>query len=359
VTDSQQMQLPLFDNLPASEPHPAPTHKKRKHSTEGGTPLELFSIEEPTPPPIDYPAPDQIVPTILEARSLDLLEALAALVSAAGDAPGIAAELVEVVRDTGLAGLIGGYSKEQRAAAAVMIGLLRQPVDVEPLVQGMWDRSGRVRLALTQTLGELGTLPDLPPESLGQIVNGLIVALHHNQPEIRTASARALGYMRAAVAIPKLIERLSDEEDQEIREVVAVILGVFNTTEAIEAILEAYDYDRLPRQLSYDLLTAAGDTAVEPLLGAMRRWNIRVVSRALAADVLAHLRVQSAVEPLITIIERPHEHEVVRVAAARALAALGDPAAIRPLEMVYDEPGNPGPYVLRAVDDALASLKPQ
>jgi HEAT repeat protein len=74
--------------------------------------------------------------------------------------------------------------------------------------------------------------------------------------------------------------------------------------------------------------------------------------------VLAYLRVQAAVEPLITIIERPHEHEVVRVAAARALAVLGDPAAIRPLEMVYDEPGNPGPYVLRAVDDALAALKP-
>jgi HEAT repeat protein len=100
-----------------------------------------------------------------------------------------------------------------------------------------------------------------------------------------------------------------------------------------------------------------GQPAAEPLLGVVRRWNIRVVSRALAADVLAHLGTKEAVEPLIVIMGRPHEHEVVRVAAARALGVLGDRAAIPALEAVGREDADPGPYVRKAVADALALLR--
>ncbi len=330
-------------------------------------PLPLDDSNPPTPdekaapqplPSVEMPPPERLLATILDEESIPRLEALSARLLEDGSAARIAAELERYVHPPLVTRLLGKPTPEQRINAIHMIVLLGHPVDVKPFITAMWGRSSRVRLAAATALGVIGAWPAIPDEEAGRIVNGLIVALHHRYAEIRTVAAQSLAALNAWPAIPAMIERLDVEKNRDVREAVALAMGQIGKPEAAEPILDAYDKDRLGYRVSYDALIAMGQPAAEPLLGVVRRWNIRVVSRALAADVLAHLGTQEAVEPLIIIMSRPHEHEVVRVAAARALGVLGDRAAIPALEAVRREETDPGPYVRKAVAEALTRLSP-
>ena len=189
----------------------------------------------------------------------------------------------------------------------------------------------------------------------GYEIRGLTAGLSHQNSTVRIDAALGLGKLCATDALEPLLTRLDEEDDTEVREALTAALSALELPDVVVPILEAYEADKLPYEIGYEALISLGEIALEPLLGVMKRWNKRVVSRALAADLLGVLGAQDAFKSLIRIIDRPHEHPDVRVAAARALGRLGDPAAISPLQQIYTEYDVPR-AVLRAVDEAIALL---
>lgn len=296
MPDTEQMQLPLFDS-PNGDEHPLSSkpktaRKAKVHAVDefAGVPLALELPDEaldimphpaPEPPPpaihkppprptsapriMEYPTKHKLVPTILHTPSLAVLADFAPQVVEAGDAPMVAAKLIEAVPELQANGDFGGYTEQQRASAAAMLRFLHEVVDTEPLITGLWDESEHVRLACAETLGAMGTWAEVPYDELIQMVQGLIVASRHPDPQMRIASAHALANMRAGVAVTELVERLEVEEEPDVREAVALALGELGSDEAIGAILSAYHAERLPRDAARDAIQAAGPSASEAL----------------------------------------------------------------------------------------------
>jgi len=296
MPDAEQMQLPLFDS-PNGDEHPIVSKQKQPRKAKAhviddfaGTPLALELPDEalditphpaPEPPPsvvhkppprptsapriVEYPTKHKLVPTILHTPSLAVLADFAPHVIEAGDAPMVSAKLIEVVPELQANGDSGVYTDQQRATAAAMLRFLHEAVDAEPLITGLWDESETVRLACAETLGVMGTWSEVPYDELIQMVQGLIVASRHPDPQMRIASAHALANMRAGVAVTELVERLEVEEEPDVREAVALALGELGSDEAVDAILAAYYAERLPHSAACDAIRAAGPNASEAL----------------------------------------------------------------------------------------------
>lgn len=288
--------------------------------------LPLFTPEEedrsgragdPPPPALSDEVAD-LVDAILNAPDPDALESLAGTVLVHADSPDIVEALARIV-----AYRHASYSPDQRGRATQLLALLA------------WN-GWKVQPG-------------------GYEIRGLTEALKHEEPIIRMDAALGLGKLQATDALDALLARLNEDDDLEVRQAIAAALSALALPDVVQPVLEAYEADLLPYDICYDALFALGKTALEPLLGVMKRWNKRVVSRALAADLLGVMGAQDAYPSLIRIIDRPHEHPDVRVAAAQALGRLGDPAAISPLQQVYTEYDVPR-ALLRAVDEAIALL---
>lgn len=273
---SDSTQLPLFGDIEEPDPHAAGKHArrapKRARDSEPDAVQMAFDLTPPAPAVIEaeppepasvepeqgepepvtpyveptyyrtaqYPEPNHLLPTILDAPSAEALEGLAKQIIGAGDAPGIAAELVEVVRGV----IITNCTDEQRANAAVMLRCLRQPVVVEPLVAAIWDDSALVRLALVETLTEIGLWPETSYDTLVLIIQGMVEAVNSPHTAVRMAAARSLARLRAVVAVPHLLERFDAEESEEVRDEFARTLGILGTPDVVEPILTAYYQER-------------------------------------------------------------------------------------------------------------------
>jgi HEAT repeat protein len=180
-------------------------------------------------------------------------------------------ELLEDLKHTG--------DYKVREAAAKRLGALREKAAVAFLVAALDDSIHEVRIAVIESLGQIGDAAAVWP------LCGILEQSWQSRP-IRAAAIKALGQIRDERAAGALISSRQDTR-----------------WEAAQALL------------------SLGESAIAPLIAGLRAAETRL----LATDVLATLG-EPAVNPLISVLEHDNNSST-RLAAARALSEIPDPRA--------------------------------
>lgn len=314
-----------------------------------GTQLPLpmgLSDDEPPPEketarePVQFTPGDDIIEAILTASA----DALPRLVEHIKEPQKVAKELVELIGPKARRPTLGGlwrekYTTKERLNALRMIQMLKQPVEVEPIISAIWDRDGLIRLAAVETLSRIGLRLDWSSPLVQHIIHALKIALRHHYADIRRASALTLAQLSAWEATEALADRLEVEKNDDVRQAVALALGSLSDASAVLPLLDSYESGEITAYVCLESLLTMGKRAVEPLISVVRRWNVRFISRQIAAEALGELGDPAAVESLVIILGRPHEPIEIRIAAATALHKLGDSSALPMLYWVRREWG--------------------
>jgi HEAT repeat protein len=187
---------------------------------------------------------------------------------------------------------------------------------VDALIKALDDEGGRVRSEAAYTLGIIGRAPLTADESAG-----LIKALDHYDPAIRTAAARVIGRLQVKSASDTLIKAINDSSEQ-VRFASMRALGDLKDESAVQALTE---------QLKY---YGKGEGA----------WA--------ALDALAHIAHPSSV-PLFKA-RLNDKDEFIRRAAAEGLARTGDASELSTLQAGAST--DPSPMTRAAMTFAMQKL---
>ena len=220
-----------------------------------------------------------------------------------------------------------GFIVERRnpaiAATAFDLGptaVLPRPVPAElvaALVQAIDDENGHVRLEATYALGVIAQ----PPLASDQAA-GLVKALDHYDPEVRTAAARVIARLHVTQAADVLIKAINDSH-AEVRYAAMRALGALHDVRAQAALTEQLAFYKKGdgAASALDALAHLAQPSSAPLFKerlADKDPNIRRV----AAEGLGRIGDTSAVQELQSGATAD-ESEAVRVAMAFALQKLG------------------------------------
>jgi HEAT repeat protein len=154
-----------------------------------------------------------------------------------------------------------------RCHAADLLGELKDPRAVEPLITALKDRNVNVFLAATQALGRIGEQSD-DAALRERIIESLISSLKNRFSfPFPFAAGEALEKIGDVRAIDPLITLLKDD-DVIVRSKAARVLGKIGNTQVIEPLFAALkDKDDYVRATAAEALGEIGDaSAVEPLL---------------------------------------------------------------------------------------------
>jgi HEAT repeat protein len=209
------------------------------------------------------------------------------------------------------------------AATAFDLGptaVLPRPVPAElvsALVQAIDDENGHVRLEATYALGVIAQ----PPLASDQAA-GLVKALDHYDPEVRTAAARVIARLHVTQAADVLIKAINDSH-ADVRYAAMRALGALHDVRAQAALTEQLAFYKKGdgAASALDALAHLAQPSSGPLFKerlADKDPNIRRV----AAEGLGRIGDTSAVQELQSGATAD-ESEAVRVAMAFALQKLG------------------------------------
>jgi HEAT repeat protein len=281
---------------------------------------------------------------------LGLLEALRDAYQDTIEAPG---RIGEAAGPTLIGSLHEADAREQAAAKWIlwaMKKLLSAAEDEQAaaeLAEALNNQDPGVRRAAARALGWVGAASVVPnlinalsdadsgarrdaAGALGRVgdasaVSPLLKALKDKHPSVRYASAWALGKIGSTFAVPALLEALHDE-DRDVRRVAARGLGWIGDPKAIALLAEALkDSSSGVRRDAAGALGRVGDTtAIEPLLTALA--DRRDTVRYTAARALGQIGDSVAVPGLLQSLR--DEDRDVRRAAAEALREIGDERAV-------------------------------
>lgn len=280
-----------------------------------------------------------------------------------------------------LANALRSVHGEVRSAACEALGVLGDPRAVGPLVSLLRDPDEGVRgeafsalLAIGQA--RAGELPvdrflgeDLlaPSEALTQVawptdleaIAVLIHALEDADPEVRIGAGYTLGRLGLAGTAERLMARLADDPDADVRAAMAFGLGELLPTGARDvhaALVAAWYKAGASDELAVQIVRALADTplpaAHDVLAEALRHKDERV--RQLGAMGLGRLHDPTTIPRLARALNDPHRG--VRRVAAAALGELGDLMALKPL--VQAVVGNDA-EVRSTIARALERLNPE
>ena len=112
--------------------------------------------------------------------------------------------------------------------AAELLGRLGNPDAIEALKRRLTDPDERVRAGVVAALAEF---------PLGEVADGLRVALASPSPRTRSAAAEAIGRRRAAAFAMPLLRLLEQERDPEAWRAEARALGVLQTPDALSGLV--------------------------------------------------------------------------------------------------------------------------
>jgi HEAT repeat protein len=269
--------------------------------------------------------------------------------------------------------LLGDESDPARAAAQVL-GTLRDPHAVEPLLAAMKHQDWRVREEVAKALGEIGDGRAAEPlgaalkdgdhmvrlaavEALGQLgdpraVQPLVAALKDEVKIVQHAAAKALGKIDDPRTVERLVAALKDtrwDVHRDVLKAAVEVLGKLGAPQGVDALVDVLYQMRLSDAGSMELLVAAlsrqgvdvrraaawalgkiGDPrSVQPLVAALKDQSLDV--RAAAAEALQVIdrdwhqseAAREAVSELLLALK--DERLDVRAAAAKALGEIGDP----------------------------------
>ena len=213
-----------------------------------------------------------------------------------------------------------------RGEAAGLLGTLKDPRAVVPLVALLRDQDRSVREAAIDALRAIGapaveavgtclTAPDLSVQESAsailvaiadeRVLAPLITALHSGDWIVRMHATKALSRVGNADAVEPLIPLLQDK---------------------VKAV----------REEAATALAAIGDAAIPALLKALQHedWLVRLH----AVESLGKSQSKRAVEPLLSVLFNDRD-SAVREDAVRALGEIGDPQAVEYLLTTIREPG--------------------
>ena len=213
-----------------------------------------------------------------------------------------------------------------REEAAMMLGTLRDPRAVVPLVSVLRDGDRAVRDA---AIGALLAIGEPAVTTLGACLSDPTLTVQELASSVlaRIADARVLTPLITALASPDWIVRMH----------AAKALGRIKDAEAVRPLVPLLqDKVKAVREETSTALAAIGEAALSSLLGALthEEWLVRLH----AVEALGKTRSPEAVNPLLSVLFNDRDR-AVREDAVRALGQIGDNRAVEFLMTVMREPG--------------------
>jgi HEAT repeat protein len=213
-----------------------------------------------------------------------------------------------------------------REEAAAMLGTLRDPRAVMPLVSMLRDSDRAVREAA------IGALTAIGPDS----VPALGPCLTDPQLAVQEAASAVLASIADERVLDQLLAALGNK-DWIVRMHAAKALGRIKDPKAIEPLIPLLqDKVKAVREETTTALVAIGDAAIPSLLAALADtdWLVRLH----AVEALGKMKSAAAVEPLLSALFNDRD-AAVREDIVRALGQIGDGRAVEFLIAVMKEPG--------------------
>ena len=161
-------------------------------------------------------------------------------------------------------------------------------------------------------------------------VDYLIKALEDRNKGVRGRAAVALGGIGDKRAVPELIERFKDEnEDMGVRVSAAEALGKIKDEGAVPELIKGLKNEKLEiRKIAAEVLMEIGEPAVPYLIEVLKNKDENWYLRRVAAEVLGGIGDKRAVPELIERFKDENEDMDVRVSAAEALGKIKDEGAV-------------------------------
>lgn len=237
----------------------------------------------------------------------------------------------------GTAGVETGHElvdAKDKAAAAKDLGRRRNPESVPYLVAYLKDPDPKVRAAVAEALGTIGS----------KVASIDLVMRLENEPDAGTRAAIlwALGQLEKTDTIPKVVRRVDDDSPQ-VRLAAIEALTHWSTANAILGIAHGTsDTNAAVRNDAAARLLKIGETAIQPMLDVMDEG--RDPSRVLRIETISRIDSQQAVPALLEVLRQhctsfPLPQTPVIESLVSALVSKGDSAATALLPIV-SEPGN-------------------
>jgi HEAT repeat protein len=213
-----------------------------------------------------------------------------------------------------------------REEAATMLGALRDPRAVVPLVSVLRDDDRAVRDAAIAALLAIG---EPAVTTLGACLSDPVLTVQELASSVLAtiADARVLTPLMAALKSPDWIVRMH----------AAKALGRIKDPGAVAPLVPLLqDKVKAVREETSTALAAIGEAALSSLLAALTHaeWLVRLH----AVEALGKTRSPEAVNPLLSVLFNDHDR-AVREDAIRALGQIGDGRAVEFLVTVMKEPG--------------------
>ncbi len=213
-----------------------------------------------------------------------------------------------------------------REEAARLLGQLKDPRAVTPLVSLLRDQDRSVREAAVEALRAIGV----------PAVEALGACLTENDLAVQEAASAILATVADERAITPLLSALRSN-DWIVRMHAAQALGRVRSADTVEALISLLqDKVKAVREESATALAAIGDAAIPCLVQALKHddWLVRLH----AVESLGKARSPRAVEPLLSVLFNDRD-SAVREDAVRALGEIGDAQAVGHLCVAMREPG--------------------
>ncbi len=242
----------------------------------------------------------------------------------------------------------------------VVLGLLLLAGAPRPASAWNFDWSGVVDVAAeklnsAEVKDRVAAIGELSAHDISLTQGYLMKALEDSDAEVRQAAARALGAGAALVAVPKMIDWLSDPtSDAKLKGVAADVLGDIGGPDATAALTRSLgDNDATVRQRAVRALGAIGKRGNLGVVIALipRLEDDKSEVKHETIDRLEELGDKRAVIPLVARFG--DGQLVIRIAAIRAVGKLGDPSAVPALIRLV---GDPMEDVRMAAVGSLGSL---
>jgi len=224
------------------------------------------------------------------------------------------------------------------AWALTQIGEAAEPL----LLKVLKDPVQKIRLWATWGLGQIGS---------DRAIRGLILALNHEDSQVRWRAAAALGKIKNRLAITKLREILASDPDHYVRGRAATALGFLGGASAITGLKNALD-DRefyVYTNAVYGLETINDSFAIKVLLQALNHNNADVRTRVV--EVLGRIGDEFVVNKLLKKIHDPDPF--VRAKVVETIQSMNTPSTINGLKTALNDTDM---YVRSWAETALEKL---
>ncbi|MBN2080992.1 HEAT repeat domain-containing protein [bacterium] len=188
------------------------------------------------------------------------------------------------------------------------------PVAEKLIIEFLYDLKGESRERLLQAVRHLG------------LVDRALRQLQSHRWTVRDLAAMRLGVYALEDTVPALTALLSDPR-HEVRYTSARSLGMIQTPEAVDALIEILNYPEIvntPRVL--EIVQSMDNLVNEPIKRMLSSPEYNVDAKLLAIDLAGDTKDYSMVDMLLQVVRSSHKEKVVR--ALKSLGKIAAPQAI-------------------------------